>query len=98
MSIKNFIYKSHCEGDAPSSKRLYGGFMILCSQVILIVATILSFVNGTGITSTIKDLIEIDIIVGSSLIGLTTISRVFNGGGSVSSTNASSSNAQKLND
>jgi hypothetical protein len=85
MSIKDFIYKSHCEGDNPSSKRLYGGVMIICSQLILIVATVLSFINGSGITSTIKDLIEIDIIVGSTLLGLTTVSRIFKDGSSISS-------------
>ena len=85
MSLKDFIYKSHCEGSNPSSKRLYGGLMIICSQLILIVATILSFINGAGITSTIKDLIEIDIIVGSTLLGLTTMSRIFKDGSSISS-------------
>ncbi len=55
--------------------------MVCCSQIILIVATILSFIAGTGITDVIKDLIQLDIIVGSSLIGLTSITRMFGPGG-----------------
>ena len=84
--MNNFIYEAHCEDGVPSSKRLWGGIMVGCSQIILIAATILSFVAGTGITETIKDLIEMDIVVGSSLIGLTTVTRIF-GDRSISASN-----------
>lgn len=96
MSFTSFLYQSHCEGNIPSSKRIYGGFMILCSQIIIIIATILSFIHGNGITSTLKDLIEMDIIVGSTLIGLTTVSRIFKDGSSVSTNQTKQT--QQLND
>ncbi len=76
-----FLEEAHCENHVPSSKRLWGAIMVLCSQIILIAATILSFIAGTGITDVIKDLIQLDIIVGSSLIGLTSITRMFGPGG-----------------
>lgn len=83
MAWKDYIYKVHCENGCPSSKRLYGGLMIVCSQLILITATILSFIDGTGITTIIKELIETDIVIGSMLIGLNTITSVFKSGTSI---------------
>lgn len=77
MIQNSFIWKAHCEGNVPSSKRLWGGVMVGCSQLILIAATVLSFIAGAGITEVLKDLIELDIIVGSSLIGLTSVTRMF---------------------
>ena len=79
MTFLDFLYKAHCEqGTNPSSKRLWGAVMLSCSQLILIVATTLSFISGDGITSIIKDLIEMDIVVGATLLGLTSVTRVFN--------------------
>ena len=77
MSFKNFINEAHCENHIPSSKRFWGGMMIACSQICIMVAAVLSFIKGQGITEVIKDLIEMDIIVGASLLGLNTITRAF---------------------
>lgn len=73
MRFLEFIKLAHCDGDMPSSKRLWGAVMISASQICIIIASILSFVAGTGITETLKDLIEIDIIIGASLLGLQTL-------------------------
>lgn len=78
MKFSEFLYKSHSEhGKEPSSKRFWGGVMIGCSQIILIAATVLSFIHGDGITNVIKDLIEMDIVVGATLLGLTSVTRIF---------------------
>ncbi len=73
MTFRKFINLAHCEGDMPSSKRLWGAVMIAASQICIITASILSFVGGTGITETLKDLIEMNMIIGASLLGLQTL-------------------------
>lgn len=88
MTFNNYFCKAHSENDIPSAKRFWGGVMIACSQVCIIIAATLSFIEGEGITSTIKDLIEVDIIVGASLIGLQTITRMIGKGNSISVDNS----------
>ena len=83
FSKDSFIYRAHCQGEGavPSSKRFWGAIMVGCSQLILIIAVTLSFIKGTGITLVLKSLIELNIITGSSLIGLTSVARIFDGRG-----------------
>lgn len=76
MNFSTFIRLAHCESGIPSSKRLWGAVMIATSQLCIIIASILSFVKGTGITEVLKNLIEIDIITGAALLGLQTITNV----------------------
>ena len=59
----------------PSSKRIFGGFMILCAQICLLVSFILN-----GPTEVVKDLIMCDIFTGASLLGLNNITSIWKGG------------------
>ena len=78
MTFKEYIRLAHSDGNVPSSKRFWGAAMIACSQICIIAASILSFIAGSGITTTLKDLIEVDIVVGATLLGLQTVSTMFN--------------------
>lgn len=77
MNKNSFIYQSHCENGSPSSKRLYGGIGWMTVQLCIIAATVLSLCLTQELSITIKDLLEMDLIVSASLLGLSTITGVF---------------------
>lgn len=76
---KSFLYKAHCEGNEPSSKRLWGGIGFATVQICLVAATVLSLVKTGELSSMISNLLDFDLITSASLIGLNTIMRTFNG-------------------
>lgn len=59
----------------PSSKRIIGGFMIVCTQICLIVEFALH-----GASDIVKDLLELNLIIGASLLGLSNITSIWKGG------------------
>lgn len=63
------------ENGQPSSKRIVGGFMILCTQICLIVEFALH-----GASDIVKDLLELNLIIGASLLGLSNITSIWKGG------------------
>lgn len=72
---KEFWWNVFSENGIPSSKRIFGGFMILCAQICLLVSFILD-----GPTEVVKDLIMCDIFTGASLLGLNNITSIWKGG------------------
>lgn len=59
----------------PSSKRIVGAFMILCTQVCLVIEFALH-----GANSMVKDLFSFNLIIGASLLGLSNITSIWKGG------------------
>lgn len=59
----------------PSSKRIIGGLMIVCTQICLIVEFTLH-----GASDIVKDLLELNLIIGASLLGLSNITSIWKGG------------------
>lgn len=84
MNKGSFLYQSHCENGRPSSKRLYGGIGWMTVQLCVIAATVLSLCLTQELSYIIKDLLEMDLIVSASLLGLSTITGIFGKGRSVS--------------
>lgn len=74
-----FFYQAHCEGNEPSSKRLWGAIGYGAVQICLIVATALSLVKTGELSSTITGLLDFDLVTSASLLGLSTITRAFGG-------------------
>lgn len=77
MKFLEYFRLAHSEEGKPSGKRFWGGIMVGFAQIILLAATILSFSTGGGLSSTIKDMWEMDVVVGSTLLGLNTVTRIF---------------------
>lgn len=74
---KSFFYKVFCEnGQYPSSKRVIGAFMIF---VIMICTTI--SICKEGMTQYNKDIIEVEVITAGALLGVSTVTRIWNKGG-----------------
>lgn len=76
---RGFFYEAHCENGSPSSKRLWGAVGFTTVQICLISATILSLYETGELSSGILSLLDFDLVTSASLIGLTTISRMFGG-------------------
>lgn len=77
MVEKGFLYTAHCEGDYPSSKRLYGGIGFITVQCCLITATIISLVKTGELSPTLSNLLDFNLLTSASLLGLSTITRAF---------------------
>lgn len=77
MGEKGFLYTAHCEGDYPSSKRLYGGIGFITVQCCLITATIISLVKTGELSPTLSNLLDFNLLTSASLLGLSTITRAF---------------------
>lgn len=77
MGDKGFLYTAHCEGDYPSSKRLYGGIGFITVQCCLITATIISLVKTGELSPTLSNLLDFNLLTSASLLGLSTITRAF---------------------
>lgn len=97
-SLKEFFYQAHCERDSPSSKRLYGGIAWVICQMCLVIACILSFINGDGITDVLKDMWEFDLITSAALLGLSTITGMFGNGKNVTIGNTTKITEEEKND
>jgi hypothetical protein len=59
----------------PSSKRIIGAIMILCTQVCLIIEFALH-----GSNSMVCDLFQVNLIIGASLLGISNITAIWKGG------------------
>lgn len=80
MANKNtFWYLAHCEKGVPSSKRLWGGVGFCICQVCILAATVLSFIHTGEMSGTVSSLIDFDLGISATLLGLSTITRVFEG-------------------
>lgn len=77
MGEKGFLYTAHCEGDYPSSKRLYGGIGFITVQCCLITATIISLVKTGELSPTLSNLLDFNLLTSASLLGLSTITKAF---------------------
>lgn len=79
LTFKNkwqkFWWEVFSEEGRASSKRVIGGFMILCTQICLVVEFALH-----GGNTMVKDLFEINLIIGASLLGLSNITSIWKGG------------------
>jgi len=71
---KSFLYKVFSEkGQYPSSKRVVGAFMIF---VIMVCTTIA--ICKEGMTHYNKDVIEVEVITAGALLGVSTVTRIWN--------------------
>lgn len=79
LTFKNkwqkFWWEVFSEDGKPSSKRIVGGIMILCTQVCLVIEFALH-----GANSMVKDLFEVNLIIGASLLGISNITSIWKGG------------------
>lgn len=75
----SFWYLAHCESGVPSSKRLWGGIGFGICQACILAATILSFVHTGEMSPTVSSLIDFDLGVSATLLGLSTLTRMFGG-------------------
>ena len=75
----SFWYLAHCESGVPSSKRLWGGIGFGICQACILTATILSFIHTGEMSSTVSSLIDFDLGISATLLGLSTITRMFGG-------------------
>lgn len=74
-----FLYLAHCESGIPSSKRFWGGIGYCVCQLCILAATILCFVKTGELNSTVSSLIDFDLGISATLLGLSTITRAFAG-------------------
>ena len=80
MADKNsFLYLAHCESGVPSSKRLWGGIGFCICQLCILAATVLSFVHTGEMSGTVSSLIDFDLGISATLLGLSTLTRAFSG-------------------
>jgi hypothetical protein len=75
----SFWYLAHCESGVPSSKRLWGGVGFCICQLCILAATILSFIHTGEMSGTVSSLIDFDLGISATLLGLSTITRMFEG-------------------
>lgn len=79
LTFKNkwqkFWWEVFSEDGRPSSKRIIGGIMIFCTQICLVVEFALH-----GGNTMVKDLFEVNLIIGASLLGLSNITSIWKGG------------------
>ncbi len=77
MNNKGFLYSAHCEKGVPSSKRFWGGIGFAICQLCIIAATVLSFIHTGELSGTVSSLIDFDLGISATLLGLSTITRMF---------------------
>ena len=75
----SFWYLAHCESGVPSSKRLWGGIGFCICQLCILAATILSFIHTGEMSPTVSSLIDFDLGISATLLGLSTLTRAFGG-------------------
>lgn len=95
MANNSFLYRVHCEKGVPSSKRLYGGIGWITVQICILAATILSLIQTGELTQILSGLIEFDMVTSAALLGLSTITGMFSGGRSISSTTTTTSTTDR---
>ena len=74
---KGFIYQAHCSGGYPSSKRFWGGIGFAICQLCIIAATVLSFIHTGELSGTVSSLIDFDLGISATLLGLASVTRMF---------------------
>lgn len=79
MEKKGFLYLAHCESGVPSSKRFWGGIGFLVCQLCIIAATVFSIIKTGELSGTVSSLIDFDMGISATLLGLSTITRAFGG-------------------
>jgi len=77
MTFREFMRLAHSENGAPSSKRIYGGIAVVAVQLCLMAAVVLAFVNHAELSTVLKELLEVDLITGASLLGLNSVTKIF---------------------
>lgn len=73
MSLKEFFIHVFSENGIPSCKRIVGTFMI----VVVMVCTVLSIITS-GMTTQIQSIVELEIITAGTLLGLSSVTRIWN--------------------
>ena len=81
MNKNNFLYQIHCEEKNgkwyPSSKRFYGGIGFSICQLCILIATVLDLSLNHELSHVTSSLLDFDLAISASLIGLSTIVRSF---------------------
>lgn len=77
MKFSEFMRLAHSESGAPSSKRLYGAIIVVTVQLCIMAAVVLAFVNHFELSIILKELLEVDLITGASLLGLNSVTKIF---------------------
>jgi hypothetical protein len=72
---QKFWWEVFSENDKPSSKRIVGAFMILCTQVCLVIE--FGFHGGNTM---VQDLFQFNLIIGASLLGISNITAIWKTG------------------
>lgn len=95
MTLKEFFIHVFSEDGIPSCKRIVGTFMI----VVVMICTVLSIVTS-GMTTQIQSIVELEIITAGTLLGLSSVTRIWNKTQSSSNTESKSTKKtkQQLND
>lgn len=86
MSLKEFFIQVFSEDGVPSCKRIIGSFMI----VVIMICTVLSIINS-GMSIQVQSIIELEIITAGTLLGLSSVTRIWNKNQSSSNTESKSS-------
>lgn len=73
MSLKEFFIQVFSEDGVPSCKRIVGSFMI----VVIMICTVLSIINS-GMSIQVQSIIELEIITAGTLLGLSSVTRIWN--------------------
>lgn len=95
MTLKEFFIHVFSEDSVPSCKRIVGTFMI----VVVMICTVLSIATS-GMTTQIQSIVELEIITAGTLLGLSSVTRIWNKTQSSSNTESKSTKKtkQQLND
>lgn len=83
MKKDSFLYKALCESvngvSYPSSKRL-AGFIGWCAvQIIILAGVVLSYIKTQTLSEGLIGLIDFDMVTSATLLGLSSITRIFKG-------------------
>lgn len=95
MTLKEFFIHVFSEDGIPSCKRIVGTFMI----VVVMICTVLSIATS-GMSTQIQSIVELEIITAGTLLGLSSVTRIWNKSKSSSNTESKSTKKtkQQLND
>lgn len=100
----NWFREIFSENGELSSKRVFGGLIVVCCMVAILVT-----VFKEGCTEAVKSLIDLSMVLGTSLLGLSTVTSIWKGpsataggnamqvGGSSATTGDSQENKQNNN-
>lgn len=71
--MKSFFWKVFSEnGKYPSSKRVVGAFIIVTAMVCTVIS-----VCKEGMTDNIKDILEVEVITGGALLGVSSVTSIW---------------------